>query len=504
MMERIRCWVAVATIASALVSAPAAAAPRPAPVGIWADSIARRAMATGLTPGMSVAVVAEGRVVWRAGFGHADRDSRREVTPSTRFYIASTSKALTALAAARLAARGALDLDAPLSRALPAAVFAPGIAADSILVRDLLTHTHGISAEGPVSMRVAFTGEYTNEELLRALAAHPPARSGRAFQYSNLGYDLLGVVLDGGVRGGWREVVEREVTRPLGMTATTAYRSRVPDDSLAGPSELGPEGLEPIRLAKEDANMGPAGGHFSTATDLARLVLAELQHGRLDGRQVIERDLVATTQRLHAAQDREFGPYHRHGWGLGWDLGTYDGDTLVHRFGSFAGYRSHVSFMPGRGLGVVVLVNGGGAASTLTDAVACAIYDRMLGRPDSSATRLTDRLAATVEQARSGRAAMAADRDRRAARSQVLPLPLEAYAGTYAHPHYGTLELRRAAGRLEAVMGVARSAVEVYDAANHQLRVELFGGGVVLRAIVGEDGRSIAAVEMRGARYSRR
>jgi CubicO group peptidase (beta-lactamase class C family) len=77
-----------------------------------------------------------------------------------------------------------------------------------------------------------------------------------------------------------------------------------------------------------------------------------------------------------------FAAFHRHGWGVGWDLGTYDGDTLVHRFGGFPGFRSHVSFMPDRHVGVIVLTNAGGAGSTLADAVATTIYDILLGKPE--------------------------------------------------------------------------------------------------------------------------
>lgn len=492
-------WGVGLMLTTAVFPAPA----RAAGIEAWAEPIARRAMATGSTPGMAIAVVRGDRIVWQAGFGDADRERHAAVVPTTRFYIASTSKALTALAAARLAARGALDLDAPLSRALPGAVFAEGVHGDSIRVRDLLTHTHGIDPAGPISLRVAFTGEYTNDELLHLLRAHAAAKAGRAFAYSNLGYDLAGIVLSPDALGGWKEVVRREVTAPLRMTSTTAWRSRVPEARLAQPYEMGPQGFERIRLAKEDANIGPAGGHFSTAGDLARLVIAELNEGWIDGRPVIEADAIRESQRMQASQDRDFGGIHRHGWGLGWDLGVFDGDTLVHRFGSFAGYRSHVSFMPGHDCGVVVLTNGGGASSALADRVAFAIYDRLLGRADADG-RLDSSLVALRELRDKGLDRIRADREKRAARQQPLPLPLPAYAGTFSNPLYGTLTMRVVDGRLEAAMGVARSRVEVYDAGANALRLELFGGGDVAKAILSEDGRAVAALELLEVRFDRR
>lgn len=467
------------------------------------SALVRDALATEMTPGAAVAVVQGGRIHFEDAAGIADLETGRPVDLETAFYIASTSKALTALAAASLAERGRLDLDAPLSRALPGARFHDGIAPDSIQVIDLLTHTHGIDGMGPVSLRVAFTGEYTNAQLLELLGAHRPARQGRAFQYSNLGYDLIGLILSPSVERGWTQVVEEEVLRPLGMISTTSHPGRIPADRIALPHEMGPHGPERVQLAKEDRNMGPAGGHFSTARDLAKLVIAELNEGRMDGVQAIPARAVARTQRLHALQDRDFAYYHRHGWGLGWDIGMYEGDTLLHRFGGFAGYRSHVSFMPRRGIGVVVLMNGGDAAAAVIDVVAAGIYDAVLERPDAS-----ERTASRLAQARSAReelhSAVAEDRAKRAARRQPLPRPRSDYAGRYTNPLFGTIELRAVPEGLEARFGAAKGEAEIYDAAKDQFRVELIGRAGVLTVRFPSDGAGPArAVDYLDATFER-
>lgn len=467
------------------------------------EPLARRTMATGLTPGMSVAVVRGDRVVWQAGFGEADREAHRAVTPETRFYIASTSKALTGLAAARLAARGTLDLDAPIARVLPAARFAANVATDSLTLRRFLTHTHGLRAAGPVSLRMTMTGEYTNAELFEALAEHASAGREGVFFYSNLGYEVVGLALAPGVTGGWKEVVEHEVLAPLGMTATTAYTSKVPAALRAEPYETGASGVERVPLDKGDANMGPAGGHFSTAPDLAKLLIAELNRGRIGRRAVIEPEVIAETQRLQVTQDRAFPPFHRHGWGIGWDVGTYRGDTLLSRFGGFSGYRSHVSFLPGRKLGVVVLLNGGQTASSLTDALAAAIYDRLAGR-DSVEAHLDQRLAAAVEAAGRDRESVAADIAKRAARPRTPKRPLDSYAGTYGNPLYGAMVVEAQGTGLTWRMGVARSAMEVFDLDKEQFRVSLAGSGTVLGTRFEEGGARTAALQMFGIEFARR
>ncbi len=484
-----------------IAAAVAGAAPRSSDATRDLRRIADAAMARGLTPGMAIAVVRGDRVLWQGAFGVADLETGRPVLGDSRFYLSSTSKALTGLAAAALASRGALDLDASLARALPAIRMPQGMSADSVRVADLMTHTHGIDAVGPVSIRRSFTGEFTHSELLAAVASHRPARGGRAFQYTNLGYDLLGIILDPARTDGWKDVVDREATAPLGMVHTTAWRSRLADTSIAMPHEMGAERFARVPLAKEDANMGPAGGHFSTAGDLARLLIAEMNRGRLDGRQVIAADAIANTWRMRVPQDKTYGPFHRFGWGLCWDLGTYGPDTLVHRFGGFSGYRSHVSFMPRRGIGVVVLTNGGDVSSPLTDAVATAIYDRLLGHPDEGAfARRLDQLA---QAAVDTRAAIVAARAKREAQPRTLPHPPEAYAGTFVDPAYGTLVIESRDGRLEGRMGIARSGFEIVDAEKQQFRTELFGFGLVMTAVADSATGRITAFTFLNARFVR-
>lgn len=102
----------------------------------------------GLAPGIGVAVVVGDWVVYSGGFGYADRASGRGATGDTPFYIASTTKSLTALAAVLGAAHGELDLAEPMTRYLPAARLPAGVERDQIKVRDLAGLTHGLSGMG--------------------------------------------------------------------------------------------------------------------------------------------------------------------------------------------------------------------------------------------------------------------------------------------------------------------------------------------------------------------
>lgn len=426
------------------------------------------AMASGASPGLQVAVVfADGRR-WSEGFGIADLDSMRPVDETTPFYLASTTKALTALAAATLHERGELDLDATLREALPDATFPDAARADEVTVRDLLTHTHGLRHQG-LSWRVAFTGEYTNDLFVESLA-DVQAGSTR-FRYTNFGYDIIGVILDREHTGGWKAIVHAEVIEPIGMTHTSATPSTFGDDVLAMPHDLGPEGMQRIRLTKRDANMGPAGGHFSTAADLARLLLIELNQGAIDGHQVFEPQVIAETQQPQVSQDRTFIHYDRHAWGLGWDIGTYDGDLVIHRPGGFAGYYANAAFMPEHAFGVVVLANGGSASARLAEIVAGAIYDELRDRPDAQ-ERLASRIADLRESVRRRQAAL-----RDIEQPAMAPEPVRPwadYAGQYVNETWGTITIERTSNGLRAIMGPMADDLRPL-AEQHCFNTRLFG-----------------------------
>jgi CubicO group peptidase (beta-lactamase class C family) len=467
------------------------------------DGFARRLVDAGLVPGMGIAITRGDSVVYTAGFGLADKETGRTVDEGTAFYIASSTKALTATAVVLLAERGELDLEAPVTRYIPGVRFEAPIDADSVTIEALLTMTEGLQDGGPVVFRTAFTGDFRAGQLVELLAGYGPSESGHAFSYGNLPYNILGLVLSPQDGHGWKDVIRREVLEPLGMDDTSARISDFEPDAVARPHAIRPdEGWQPVRLAKADENMHAAGGHFTSARDLGRFVAAHLGDGSVGGERVFPTGVLASAHRKHVDQDREFGPFHRYGWGYGWDLGTFEGDTIVHRFGSFTGYRSHMSFMPSHGIGVVVLVNGDGPASPAADLMATYIYDRVRGKTDV-AVEYDASLSQLEERAAQGLQELTDHLAERAARQVPLPHPLEAYAGAYEHLALGRMECRVVGNGLEVSMGIAESEAEVYAAAEDQLRVELTGGGEVIDFTFPQGGGAAESLEYNGFTMAR-
>lgn len=456
------------------------------------DAFIGRIMEGEVVPSMAVAVVRGNEIVYAKGFGFADRERGIRATADTQFYIASTTKSFTAMAAAILDRRGALSLDLTLDKALPRARLHPQLVGSAITLRDLLTHTHGIRPGGPVDIRLAFTGEHSPDQLQALLKYHPPAAN-RNFAYSNLGYNIYGLVLNTRYSDGWQGVVQREVFAPLGMRSTTAFVSRADQSRLAQSYAVRAEDVSLRVYPKNDTTMQSAGGHVSTANDLARYLIANLNGGRLNGRQVISEEAIALTHRQQAVQNSNYGSYHRTGWGLGWDIASYGGNSVLQRFGAFSGFFSHVSFMPERRLGVVVLVNGSSVSPAISDAISTFAYDRFQGESGTAALAEAHWKSFTAMLA-NGRAAMAADLVRRKARPQITSLPLTAYAGVYESPAFGRMVWAVQNNRLHATLGRVQSDAEVYDGTSHQFRIELGGTGSVVGFTVPPGG--VAPTEM--------
>ena len=447
-------------------------------------------------PALSVAVARSDGPVYARGHGRADIEAGVAATADTLFYIASSTKSFVGLTFALLDARGAIDLDWTLAELAPDIAFRPEIRAGEVTLRHLLSHTHGLQGR-PIEFRLAYTGQHDPATLWRLLGRLEP--NGEAplgtFRYGNVGYNVAALLIERRLGRSWHEMVEREVLAPLRLARTVtrgvaALRAR---GRIAAPYlSIAPGGTERLYLEKEDDMMQSAGGMFSTADDMTRWLAVNLAAAR--GRPTpVPAAVVAGTHRPIGTLDDNFEMFRRTGYGLGWYSGPYQGGTLYHSFGGFTGARSHVSFLPDRDLGVAILTNDEGIGFALADIVAAFAYDWFAGgaaTAEGNARTILDRVAARVEQRR---AAIAADRARRAQRAWRLTLPPAAYAGRYCSPDYGTVELTEQGGALAMRWGRLRARLDPFTDEN-TARVEAIPGeGRVLRfriengAVVGAD-----------------
>ena len=278
------------------------------------ERVVRRGISAGGYPGAAVIVGRKGSTVLEEGFGTLSwNDPQEPVDPHRTLYdIASLTKVVgTTTAMMILYDEKKIDLDSPVIRYLP--TFGGGLK-DDVTIRELLTHTSGLPA-GRDIYRIAHSPIEARAALLATPLENPP---GQKYVYSDLGADILGLIVEVVAGETLDSFLHRRVFGPLGM-GQTFYN---PPDSVryrAAPTAMDPPRGYPIRGEVHDENawaMGGVSGHaglFSTASDLAVFAQMMLNGGEYDGIQIITKptvDLFTT---------RAFG--HR---ALGWD--TADGN----------------------------------------------------------------------------------------------------------------------------------------------------------------------------------
>ena len=169
-------------------------------------------------PGIAVGVVADQELVWAAGFGHANVQAKRPMTPDTKFRMASHSKLFTATAIMQLREQGKLRLDDPVSKYLPWFKVKPAGDDDGpITIEQLLGHASGLPREaGPHWTTMQFP---TADEIRKLIAdREAPFPPQERWKYSNLAYTIAGMVVEQVSGEPWADYVQRHIFQPLGMT----------------------------------------------------------------------------------------------------------------------------------------------------------------------------------------------------------------------------------------------------------------------------------------------
>ncbi len=479
---------------------------RPAPPELAraVDSLAAHVVATGLAPALGVAVVMDGQTVLARSHGLADVTRGLRADDRTLWYLASTSKSFTGFATSLLANEGVIRFDAPITELVPGARWHADARPQTLTLAHFLSHTHGLAGGAAVVMNAAFTGSIPEARWPELLVWSAPTGSSDLV-YSNLGYNVAAMAIDARRPEGWRRFMDQRVFDPAGMRDTYARVSGLDASRIAKPHVIDINGrYATTKFHKSDATMNSAGGHLSTLRDLARWVTVQMDSGRIDGRQVFPSSAVALSQRMLAPQTRpnakRFAYFDRHGWAAGWDIGAYEGEPMVSRFGSYHTTRSHLSFLPRRRIGVVVETTGR-AAWTATDVIAAFAYDLDAGRQDARA-RADERLRGLYDRLEADkRQAVARDS---AQRTRPVPSSAELtkVAGRYSHPGYGVVTFTVRDGRLHYEWGVLSGPVELVDRSRGQWTLDFIGSPTPVQFATDHEGPA-SSVQLQGVTFSR-
>jgi CubicO group peptidase (beta-lactamase class C family) len=414
------------------------------------DAWVARSMQTFGVPGLSLAIVKDGKVVVAKGYGVRKLGDTAPVDENTLFGIGSNTKAFTAACLAILVDEGKIAWDDPVYQRLPAFQMFDPYVSHEMTIRDLLTHRSGMGlGEGDLLFFPHTT--YTREEIIHQLRYMKPASSFRSrFAYDNLLYMTAGQIVPAVTGTSWDDFVRQRIFMPLGMSNSNTAVTRL-GNNVAHPHVKLNGKVQAVPFENLD-NAGPAGSINSSAADMAKWVLLQLNRGKLpdrEGRLFSE----ARSQEMWTAQTilpigdpppslaalkPDFADY-----ALGWNVRDYHGRKLVAHTGGLVGLVSRVMLVPRENLGVVILTNAEQVGAF--ESILFHVLDHYFQLPPTdwvaafkAAKDLQEKSAAAVEERQN------ATRDANSHPS----LPLEKYAGIYQDAWYGPATIRMENGHL--------------------------------------------------------
>jgi CubicO group peptidase (beta-lactamase class C family) len=427
------------------------------------DSYVARALKVFDVPGLSVAIVKDGKIVLAKGYGVRKLSAPIPVDENTLFGIGSNTKAFTTAALASLVDAHKISWDDPVYQRLPGFQMYDPYVSHEMTIRDLLTHRSGMGlGEGDLLFWPHTT--FTRDDIVYRLRFMKPASSFRShYAYDNLMYIAAGQIISSVTGKRWEDYIREKILLPLGMSSTNLSNSAFkPEDNYASPHSIVDGKLQIIDFVNLD-NAAPAGSINSSAAEMAKWVTLQLNHGKFPG---IDKRLFSEAQSREMWSAQTILPVDEHpgpisaldakfaAYGLGWGLRDYHGRKLVGHTGGVAGFVSRVMLVPEENLGVVILTNA--ESGSAFDSILFHILDQYLALPD------TDWIAAfQAEDAAGQKAANEITQKQNAARAaESKPsLPLEKYAGIYTDPWYGPVTIRVENGKLLFTMDHTPNAV---------------------------------------------
>ncbi len=333
------------------------------------ESLVNDVMARTKIPGMAVAVVHGGKVVYAKGFGVREVGKPETVDPNTVFQLASMSKSIGATVVARAVSDGTVKWTDPVVTYLPDFQLSDPEVTKLVTIGDLYAHRSGIpGAAGDDLEAVGFD----RAQIIERLRYFPLSPFRTSYAYSNYGMTVGAQAVAAAAKTTWEELSQKLLYQPLGMTSTSSRYA----DFLARPDHTSLHSLDaqgawkPLYTRQPDA-LSPAGGVSSTVMDLATWMMMNLGSGAIEGRQLIKPEALLPAHLPQSNSNPGTTPQARSRfYGYGFVVSTTStGDVKWDHSGAFSnGGATTYSMLPGADVGIVVLTNAApvGAAEAVS------------------------------------------------------------------------------------------------------------------------------------------
>lgn len=321
-------------------------------------------------PGAVISIVKDGKIIFTKGYGVTDVEKKTPVVAGkTLFRIGSITKVFTATAVMQLADGGKINLNDDVNKYLKGARV-PDTFSQPITFANLLTHTSGLDEISPGrrtsdESQIIPLGAFLKTRIVRHL---PP---GEVISYSTYNPALAAHAVEQITQTPFKIYLQKNVFEPLGMnhTSITAVKKEYKQDLATG-YEYAENKYQPLPF--QWFHTYPASDINSTATDMARFMIANLQYGTIDGKRILSEKAAREMQKTH---------FRNHPRIPGWAYGFYEGEQNNLRFvehgGSMDdGYSALLTLVPEKNLGIFVAGNTENGGFSLGSAVKNAFFNR--------------------------------------------------------------------------------------------------------------------------------
>ena len=395
------------------------------------------------TPGVGVGIVVGNKLVFVKGYGYRDYEKKLPFTARTLQPIASNSKLFTAVAAGMLVEEGKLTWDKPIKQSVPEIEFYNDQLNNYVTLHDMLSHRTGVTRHDLIWFKSPFTRKELFERL-KYLEPQEPMRE--TFLYNNLMFAAVGQVIEMKSGKRWEDFVRERIFTPLGMSTTCytiADMLKQPDYGVPFREKRDSFELYKIPYYEDTEGVAPAGAIISNIDELSHWLIALMNEGEYNGKQVLPASVLKATLQpaiaLPNAAGEALGYWEvlNSAYGMGRQTASYRGKLLAFHGGDLPGFHSQISFMPNDKIGVIVLVQTDHSAP-LYNIISYNVYERLLGMDQTPWSqrqlqqRLANKKAATESRTKAG-----ADRVANTKPSHALG----DYAGDYENSAYGILKI---------------------------------------------------------------
>ena len=419
------------------------------------DNYAAQAVKDWQSPGLAIAVVKDGKVVFQKGYGVRELGKPEPFDTITVSAIASTTKAMTAAAIGMLVDEGKVRWDDPVTKYLPSFQLYDPYATREVTVRDLLTHRAGL---GNADWLWAVSDLPTKEMMDRLKLVKPEYSLRSSFVYQNVMYIAAGEVVAAASGMPWEKFVQTRIFDPIGMRSTYPRAALVPSGANAAIPHwrFGRDTIVAIRR-DQSQSIGPAGDVWSNVSDMSKWMKFLLDSGIVNGKRLLNRETFAElfTPQVMVPPD-EFYPTmaltHPHWmtYGLGWFQHDYQGRMLSFHTGSLSGFVAIIGLVPDEKLGVYVLANRDHVE--VRHALMYKAIDIFLGNAPRDWSK---QLLALYDSRRAAAETQRAANEAKRIKGTKPSLSLSKYAGVYEDPLLGRVSVTEANGKLRVDAGPA-------------------------------------------------